>query len=35
MVMFSSLGLFGLFFAIALLRSDKRLGGVLEGKEVH
>jgi MFS family permease len=35
MVMFSSLGLFGLLFAIALLRSDRRLGGVLEGKEVH
>ncbi len=35
MVMFSSLGLFGLFFAIALLRSDRRLGGVLEGKEVQ
>ena len=33
MVMFSSLGLFGLLFAFALLRSDRRGGGVLEGKE--
>jgi cyanate permease len=33
MVMFSSLGLFGLLFALALLRSDRRGGGVLEGKE--
>ena len=35
MLMFSSLGLFGLIFAFALLRSDRRLGGVLEGKEVR
>lgn len=35
MVMFSSLGLFGLIFAIALLRSDRRLGGVLEAKEAR
>jgi MFS family permease len=33
MVMFSSLGLVGLLFAFALLRSDRRGGGVLEGKE--
>ena len=33
MVMFSSLGLFGLLFAFALLRSDRRGGSVLEGKE--
>lgn len=32
MVMFSSLGLFGLGFAFALLRADKRHGGVLEGR---
>ncbi len=32
MVMFSSLGLFGLLFAFALLRSDRRSGGVLEGR---
>ncbi len=31
MVMFSSLGLFGLLFAFLLLRSDRRGGGVLEG----
>jgi MFS family permease len=33
MAMFSSLGLFGLLFALALLRSDRRGGGVLEGRE--
>jgi MFS family permease len=33
MVMFSSLGLFGLLFAFALLRSDRRGGRVLEGRE--
>ncbi|HUI10167.1 MAG TPA: MFS transporter [Bacteroidota bacterium] len=32
MVMFSSLGLFGLVFAIALLNADRRSGGVLEGR---
>jgi cyanate permease len=31
MVMFSSLGLFGLLFAFLLLRSDRRGGWVLEG----
>ena len=30
MVMFASLGLFGLVFAILLRRSDKRAGGILE-----
>jgi len=32
MVMFSSLGLFGLVFAVALLKADRRSGGVLEGR---
>jgi len=35
MVMFSSLGLFGLLFAFALLRADRRGGGVLEGRDAH
>ena len=33
MIMFSSLGIFGLFFSLALLRSDRRGGRVLERKE--
>ncbi|HTS00876.1 MAG TPA: MFS transporter [Bacteroidota bacterium] len=32
MVMFSSLGLIGLLFALALLKADRRGGGVLEGR---
>jgi len=33
MIMFSSLGIFGLLFSLALLRSDRRAGHVLERKE--